>query len=192
MFFFFPDLVTGSGSANPVNTARGLSATQQEAGTRSLATQKPKRRPRVVYIGGLVQERRNSIANALELRLSCTNPSICDTLSQFPKIWLFIVERVWCVGLVAIAPTWVRNNNMVGVSFVFFSSNGNIFRVTWPSAGNSPVTGEFPAQRPVTRSFDVFSDLRLNELLSKQSWGWWFDRPSHPLWRHSNNNWTAA
>ena len=26
---------------------------------------------------GLVHERRNSIANALELRLSCTNPSIC-------------------------------------------------------------------------------------------------------------------
>ena len=29
-------------------------------------------------------------------------------------------------------------------------------------AGNSPATGEFPAQRPVTRSFDVFFDLRLN------------------------------
>ena len=28
------------------------------------------------YINGLVQERRNSIANALELHLSCTNPSI--------------------------------------------------------------------------------------------------------------------
>ena len=27
-------------------------------------------------------------------------------------------------------------------------------------AGNSPVTGEFPAQRLVTRSFDVFFDLR--------------------------------
>ena len=27
--------------------------------------------------------------------------------------------------------------------------------------GNSPVTGEFPAQIPVTWSFDVFSDLRL-------------------------------
>ena len=38
-------------------------------------------------------------------------------------------------------------------------------------AGNSPVTGEFPAQRPVTRSFDVFFDLRLNKRLSKQSWG---------------------
>ena len=41
-------------------------------------------------------------------------------------------------------------------------------------AGNSPVTGEFPTQRPVTRSFDVFFDLRLNKRLSKQSWGWWF------------------
>ena len=41
-------------------------------------------------------------------------------------------------------------------------------------ARNSPVTGEFPTQRPVTRSFDVFFDLRLNKRLSKQSWGWWF------------------
>ena len=32
--------------------------------------------------------------------------------------------------------------------------------------GNSPVTGEFPAQRPVTRSFGVFFDLRLNKWLS--------------------------
>ena len=53
-------------------------------------------------------------------------------------------------------------------------------------AGNSPLTGEFPAQRPVTRSFDVFFDLRLNKRLSKQSWGWWFERLSCPLWRHSN------
>ena len=33
-------------------------------------------------------------------------------------------------------------------------------------AGNSPVPGEFLAQRPVTRSFDVFFDLRLNKRLS--------------------------
>ena len=38
-------------------------------------------------------------------------------------------------------------------------------------AGNSPVTGEFPAQRPVTRNFDVFFDLRLNKRFSKQSIG---------------------
>ena len=53
-------------------------------------------------------------------------------------------------------------------------------------AGNLPVTGEFPAQRPVTRSFDVFFDMRLNKRLSKQSWGWWFETPSRPLWRHCN------
>ena len=35
-------------------------------------------------------------------------------------------------------------------------------------AGNSPVTVELPAQRPVTRSFDAFFDLRLNKQLSKQ------------------------
>ena len=34
-------------------------------------------------------------------------------------------------------------------------------------AGNSPVTGELPTQRPVTRSFNVFFDLRLNKRLSK-------------------------
>ena len=51
-------------------------------------------------------------------------------------------------------------------------------------AGNSPVTGEFPTQRPVTRSFDVFFDLRQNKRLSKQPWGWWFETPSRPLWRH--------
>ena len=63
-------------------------------------------------------------------------------------------------------------------------SNGNVFRVT----GHSPVTSEFPAQRPVTRSFDVFFDLCLNKRLSKQSWGWWFETLPRPLWRHSNDN----
>ena len=53
-------------------------------------------------------------------------------------------------------------------------------------AGNSPVTGEFPTQRPVTRSFDVFFDLRLNKRLSKHSWGWWFETPSCSWWHHCN------
>ena len=52
--------------------------------------------------------------------------------------------------------------------------------------GNSLATGEFPAQRPVTRSFDVFFDLRLNKLLSKQLWGWWFEMPSRS-WFHCND-----
>ena len=43
------------------------------------------------------------------------------------------------------------------------------------------------AQRPLTRSFDVFFDLSLNKRLSKQSWGWWFEAPPRPLWRHFND-----
>ena len=57
-------------------------------------------------------------------------------------------------------------------------------------AGNSPVTGEFPAQRPETRSVDVFFDLRLNKRLSKQSRGLWFKTPSHPLLSLSRNQFT--
>ena len=49
--------------------------------------------------------------------------------------------------------------------------------------GNSPVTGEFPSQSPVTQSFEVFFDLCLNKRLNKQSWGWWFEMPSRSLWR---------
>ena len=59
-------------------------------------------------------------------------------------------------------------------------------------AGNSPVTGEFPSQRPVTRSFDVFFDLRLNKRLSKQSWGWWFETPLRSLWRQRNGSWNVS
>ena len=58
--------------------------------------------------------------------------------------------------------------------------------------GNSPVAGEFPAQRPVTRSFDIFFHLRLNKRLSKQLWDWWSETPSCPLWRHSNDLPTAT
>ena len=52
--------------------------------------------------------------------------------------------------------------------------------------GNSPVTGEFPSQRPATRNFDV-DLLRLNKCLSKQSWGWSSEMPLHSLWCHCND-----
>ena len=60
------------------------------------------------------------------------------------------------------------------------------FRVTGPLCGKITGPGEFPAQRPVTRSFDVFFDLRPNKRLSKQSWGWWFETPPWSLWRQCN------
>ena len=42
--------------------------------------------------------------------------------------------------------------------------------------------GEFPSQRPVTRSFAIFFDLHLNKRLSKQSRRRWFEMPPHSLW----------
>ena len=52
--------------------------------------------------------------------------------------------------------------------------------------GNSPVTGAFPSQRPMTRNFDVFFDLHLDNKLNKQSRCRWFEMPSRSLSRHCN------
>ena len=72
--------------------------------------------------------------------------------------------------------------------FMMTSSTWNMFRVTGFCAGNSPVTvgnspitGEFPSHRPVTRSFDVFFDLRLKK---KQKNGWVNNRDAGYLRRH--------
>ena len=56
------------------------------------------------------------------------------------------------------------------------SSNGNIFRVTGPLCGEFTGPGELPVQRPVTRSFDVFFDLRQNKRLN--------NREAGDFWRH--------
>ena len=79
----------------------------------------------------------------------------------------------------------------IPIMIMMTSSNGNIFHVTGPLCGEFTGPGEFPTQRPVTRSFDVFFDLRLNKRLSKQSWGWWFEPPSWSLWRHRNDDKTV-
>ena len=68
------------------------------------------------------------------------------------------------------------------------SSNGSIFHVT----GN--LCGEFIGLRwiPRTKASDAelwcFIDLCLNKRLRKQSWGWWFETLSRPLWRHCNGD----
>ena len=70
--------------------------------------------------------------------------------------------------------------SLMHISFMMTSSNGNIFRVT------GHLCEEVPAQRPVTRSFDVFFHLHPNKRLGKQWWDWWFKTPFRPLWRHCN------
>ena len=51
-------------------------------------------------------------------------------------------------------------------------------------AGNSSVTGKFPSQRPLARSFDVFFDLHPRKRLSNQSRRGWLKTLSRSLWRH--------
>ena len=95
--------------------------------------------------------------------------------------WCYIYSFILCrhMILMVIALCWSFRCVMM------MSSNGNIFHVTGHLCGEFTGPG-FPTQRPVTRSFDVFFDRCLNKWLSKQSWGWWFETPSCPLWRCRN------
>ena len=79
------------------------------------------------------------------------------------------------------------SNTLIQISLPFIpESHDDVikwkhFPRNWPFVWGP---GEFTTQRPVTRSFDVFFDLRLNKRLSKQPWGWWFETLSWSLWRH--------
>ena len=87
----------------------------------------------------------------------------------------------------SISPLCLQVGYQKRIFHMMTSSNGSIFALLALCAGNSPVTGEFPSETPVTRSSGVFFDLRLNNRLNKQSWGWWFEMLSLPLWRHCND-----
>ena len=84
----------------------------------------------------------------------------------------------------SIACDWPRD--MGCMLRMMTSLNGNISALLALCAGISPVTGEFPSQRPVTRSFNIFSDMHRNKWLNKQPRRWWSETPSSPLWRHCN------
>ena len=68
------------------------------------------------------------------------------------------------------------------------SSNGNLERDTGPLCAEFTGPRWIPTQRPVKRSFDVFFNLRPKKRFSEQSWGWWFETQSCPLWRHCNDS----
>ena len=90
--------------------------------------------------------------------------------SSTPVILIKPIEFIWRSGSL----TWWRHQMEIFSALLAIC------------AGKSPVPGEFPTHRPVTRSFDVYFDLRPNKRLSNQSWGWWFETRSRPLWRHRN------
>ena len=114
------------------------------------------------------------------------------------ELWYTIKNVMWLYNYLFQLYHSIRNvfstlkillcsSNMLDWQSMMASSNGNIFLVSGPL-----VSGEFPAQRTVTQSFDVFFDLCLNKCLSKQSRGWWFETLASPLWRHCNALWDPA
>ena len=122
-----------------------------------------------------------------------------DVIVMLNQLWVYGMDK-WELGGVIYHPCSHFNGGLVKLSFKFglrliitthinmmTSSNGNIFRVTGPLCGEFTGPGEFPTQRPVARSFDVFFDLRRNKRLNKQPWGWWFETQSWSLWRHCND-----
>ena len=62
----------------------------------------------------------------------------------------------------------------------------NIFCITGHLCWEFPGPWWIPGTKASDSELWYFIDLRRNKLLSKQSWGWWFETPSRPLWRHRN------
>ena len=110
------------------------------------------------------------------LSFCAPSPSSSPSPSPIPSLPLLKPRHLWVVNFTSsCVVTWRRHQIETFSALLAFLC-----------AGNSPITGEFPSQRPVTRSFDGFFYLRLNKRLIKQSWGWWFETPSRSLWHHCN------
>ena len=76
----------------------------------------------------------------------------------------------------------LQKGDDMNVKAMIMSSNEKCSTLLALCEGNPTVTGEFPSQKPVTWSFDIFFDLRLNKWLNK----WWFEMPPRSLWRDCN------
>ena len=113
------------------------------------------------------------------------NLAVLQGLTHWPlgdSAWNFRLEVIF--SLILLIDGWVTSCEIV---LTWWRHQMETFSALLAlCGGNPPVTGEFPAPRPVTRSFDVFFDLCLNKLFSKQSWGRRFETPSQSLWLHCN------
>ena len=144
------------------------------------------------FIDGLAQERCNSIANALELRLSCTNPSIwcksyflslkwiqCSSFigtygTMKTTFWLFLVDYIkkifWIFIALAAGPghmACIIHGPYDNITSWWCHPMETFSAFLALCEGNPLVTGGFPALKPVMQSFDVFFDLCLNKRWSK-------------------------
>ena len=93
---------------------------------------------------------------------------------------LYVTKRVFIL-IITHCSHWT-------VLHIMTSSNGNFFPRYWPFVrGIHRWQVDSPHKKPVTRSLDIFFDLRLNKWLNKQRGRRWFERVSHSLWRHCDD-----
>ena len=123
---------------------------------------------------------------AFDVTVKCSivyveHKSLCDDDHHMAKQHIagLMQERYHSIAnaLVFLTPTHQYHDDVI--KWKHFPRNWPFVRGIHRSPVNPP---------PVTRSFNVFFDLRLNKCLSKQSWGWWLETPSCSLWRHCNDN----
>ena len=113
--------------------------------------------------------------------------TVCKYVLEFENMffWIAITKKILQISCLSLILTFCHDDVIKWDHFPRY----------WPFVLEFTGPGEFPAQWPVTRSSDVFFDLRLNKLLNKQPQGWWFETPPWSLWRHCHgvaniwNNW---
>ena len=106
----------------------------------------------------------------------------------------FVEYDKWMVGKEMIIPLLILLSIDISELYILCScleqtifmltlSNGIFSALLAICVGNSTFTGEF------TKASDAlwcFLGLLLEKWLSKHAWGYWFETPSRPLWRHCN------
>ena len=110
-------------------------------------------------------------------------PAQRTSYAENVSIWWRYHDSVWWLGFCMIkgvsAGIWLLHTAHSRARYLSVHHDDVIrwkhFPRYWPFV--RAIHRWIPAQRPETRSFDVFFDIRLNKRLSKQSWGWWFDTP---------------
>ena len=98
--------------------------------------------------------------------------------------WWFepqIMIQIQACRLYHVAADWIKWSGYCNHSWCHQMET--FFMLLALCAGNSPVTGEFPSQRPVTWSFDVFFDLRING---------WVNNHEAGDWRHPHNHYDVT
>ena len=115
----------------------------------------------------------------------------CNQIYYCSKLTLSVLEITFCLFVKDMQQ--IARNHPCFHNIIWWRHQMETFSILLAlCAGNAPVTGEFPSQRPVMWSFDVFFDLCLNKQFSKQSRRWWFEMPLRSLWCPCNDHFESS